>query len=88
LTVDRKDTENKPEEIKFEEALGRLEEILGVLEKGELGLEEAITHFREGSRFYKLCQERLKSAEGEVKILLEDLDGKIIEEPFNESLKK
>lgn len=67
---------------KFEEALGRLEEILHTMEKGDLGLEEAIKHFREGSKLYEQCQKQLKIAEGEIKVLVETLDGKVEEEEY------
>ncbi|MCE1245204.1 MAG: exodeoxyribonuclease VII small subunit [Firmicutes bacterium] len=69
----------------FERALARLEEILRVLEKGELGLEESISRFREGSALYKYCQEKLKSAEGEIRLLVENLDGTVETKPFEES---
>lgn len=77
-------TENKdnitPE--KFETALGRLEEILRLMEKGDLGLEEAIAHFREGSILYEQCRKQLLTAEGEIKVLVDTLDGKIEEKDF------
>ena len=69
-------------EEKFEDALTRLERILRILEKGDLGLEESIGYFREGSVLYRLCQEKLKIAEGEIKILMEDLKGNITKKPF------
>jgi exodeoxyribonuclease VII small subunit len=69
----------------FERALSRLEDILRVLEKGELGLEESIACFREGSALYKHCREKLKSAEGEISLLLENLDGGLETKPFEES---
>lgn len=75
------DTDNKKSE-KFEAALGRLEEILQLMEKGDLGLEDAIGHFREGSLLYEQCRKQLETAEGEIKVLVETLDGKVEEEEF------
>ncbi len=69
---------------KFEAALGRLEEILHTMEKGDLGLEEAIKYFREGSGLYEQCQKQLKTAEGEIKVLVETLDGKVEEEEYKQ----
>jgi len=69
----------------FERALAKLEEILRVLEKGELGLEESIARFREGSALYNYCREKLKSAEGEIRLLVENLDGTIETKPLEES---
>ena len=77
-------TNNKDNQTseKFEDALGRLEEILHTMEKGDLGLEEAIKNFREGSKLYEQCQKQLKTAEGEIKVLVETLDGRVEEENF------
>lgn len=71
----------------FEKAMSRLEEIIRILERGELGLDESIRIFREGSELYRMCREKLTSAEGEIKMLLEGLDGSIIEKPFEQSSK-
>ncbi|MCI0528813.1 MAG: exodeoxyribonuclease VII small subunit, partial [Nitrospira sp.] len=45
--------------LKFEEALGRLEEIVKTLEKGELPLEESLKIFEEGVRMSKTCLKML-----------------------------
>ena len=74
-------TEQKDQ--KFEESLEHLEDILSIMESGELSLEDAIEKFREGSKLYKLCQKKLESAEGEIKILMENLNGEIEEEDFD-----
>jgi len=74
----------KEDELKFEDGLAKLENILATLERGEIGLEEAIAYFKEGSALYGRLQEKLKSAEGEVKIVLEDFEGKLKTEDVNE----
>ncbi|MCD4785758.1 MAG: exodeoxyribonuclease VII small subunit [Candidatus Eremiobacteraeota bacterium] len=71
---------------KFEENMARLEEILQIMERGELGLEESIKYFREGSGLYKLCEKKLKSAEGEIVVLMEGLEGDVIQKPIEENL--
>jgi exodeoxyribonuclease VII small subunit len=50
-------------ELKFEEALARLEKIVLSLEKGELELEKALGLFEEGLELIKICDGQLKVAE-------------------------
>ncbi len=68
--------------LKFEEALGRLEEIVKTLEKGELPLEESLKIFEEGVRMSKTCLKMLDEAEKKVEILLGDKNGKKQPKPF------
>jgi len=51
------------EQLSFEDALNRLEQISQSLEGGGLRLEESIALFEEGIRLAKICNERLNSAE-------------------------
>ena len=51
------------EQLSFEDALNRLEQISQSLEGGWLRLEEGIALFEEGIRLAKVCNERLNSAE-------------------------
>lgn len=61
---------------KFEDALARLETIVGRMEKGDLPLDESLKIFEEGVRLSKNCLKMLEEAERKVEILLEDKDGK------------
>lgn len=54
----------------FEKRLGRLEEIVQKMEKGDLGLEESMKLFEEGVRLSRECQTQLTSAEAKVKKLV------------------
>jgi len=56
----------------FAAALTRLEEVVQELERGELGLEEALALFEEGVRLIRFCNERLDEAEGKIKLLLQE----------------
>lgn len=67
---------NEAPKLKFEEALGRLEEIVKALEKGDLPLDDSLKIFEEGVRLSKLCLKMLDEAEKKVEILLADKDGK------------
>ncbi len=71
-------------EKKFEAALQRLEEIVEVLEKGDLPLEQSLKLFEEGIKLSRLCTKRLEDAERRVDILLKDKSGNMTEQPFEE----
>ena len=71
----------KIEEMNFEQALARLEEIVRALESGNVPLEDLIKLYDEGSKLVKSCTEKLNAAEEKVKIL-QNRDGKLTEEDF------
>jgi exodeoxyribonuclease VII small subunit len=60
---------------KFEEALGRLEEIVRKMEAGDMTLEESLKAFEEGIKLARLCSKKLDDAERRVDILLKQEDG-------------
>ncbi|HRO66468.1 MAG TPA: exodeoxyribonuclease VII small subunit [Pseudobdellovibrionaceae bacterium] len=67
----------------FEKKLGRLEEIVTKMEKGELALEDSLKLFEEGVSLSRECQSRLNEAEEKVKKLIGfGMDGKPVTEPF------
>ena len=68
-------------DMKFEEALARLEEIVRKMEQGEMTLEESLKAFEEGVRLSRLCARRLDEAERKVNKLLKTEEG-IAEKPF------
>ncbi|MBI4398716.1 MAG: exodeoxyribonuclease VII small subunit [Candidatus Omnitrophica bacterium] len=72
-----------PEEMKFEKALERLEEIVSQLESGDIALEEAIKRYEEGVKLSRVCLEKLSQAERKVEILTKALSGEIKKEPFD-----
>jgi len=63
------------EEMKFEDALKRLEDIVEKLESGNLELEESIQLFEQGVKLSLYCQQQLKQAEGRVQRLVKNLNG-------------
>ena len=54
----------------FEDAMGRLEEIVGLLERGECGLDQSLKLFEEGAKLAGQCEELLNKAEQKVSLLL------------------
>ena len=57
-------------EIKFEDAMKRLEEIANELEKDDLTLDDSIAKFEEGMNLSKKCKQMLDSAEKKITILI------------------
>lgn len=60
------------EDLKFEAALKRLEEIVSLLESGKLDLDESLLLFEEGMKLSAFCQKELKRADAKIKHLLID----------------
>lgn len=63
------------EEMSFEKALQRLEEIVDQLENGSLDLQASVSLFEEGISLSVKCQQELQKAEGQVQKLVKKLDG-------------
>jgi exodeoxyribonuclease VII small subunit len=57
----------------FEEARAELERIVGQLERGEAGLEDAIALWERGEELYRLCVAKLDAAHGRVEQLGREL---------------
>ena len=61
----------KIENLSFEESLTELETIVQNLEQGDMSLEDSMTLFERGLGLSQVSQEKLKSAEQKIQILLE-----------------
>jgi len=57
-------------DMKFEAALKRLEEIADKLERGDIPLEDSLKLYEEGQKLINLCREKLSKAEAKVKELV------------------
>ena len=71
-------------EVNFEEALEKLEEIVGGLERGDISLEESLAKYEEGVKLVKFCQKKLGEAKKKIEVLVKAKNGKIKLEPFEE----
>lgn len=69
--------------LTFEQAMGRLEEIVSVLERGEAPLEESLSLFEEGTALLKKCSGQLDRAEQKVVKLLAGPQGEPVEAPLD-----
>ncbi|PQD96563.1 exodeoxyribonuclease VII small subunit [Pradoshia eiseniae] len=58
--------------ITFEEAMEKLESIVGRLEDGEVPLEESINLYKEGMELSKWCHDKLKTAEEQLTLIMKD----------------
>jgi exodeoxyribonuclease VII small subunit len=68
---------------KFEDMLGKLEEIVRRMETGEMILEESLKAFEEGIKLARLCAAKLDEAQRRVDILLKQGEEPVIK-PFQE----
>jgi exodeoxyribonuclease VII small subunit len=75
---------NDIENMKFEEAMARLEESVRKLEGGSLPLDDAIKLYEEAIELVRICHGRLDSAERRIRILVEGEDGSVYDKPFGE----
>ena len=66
----------------FEELVKRLEEIVAILESGNVKLDEVNKLFTEGAEITKKCYEVLNESKGKITVLREEL-GKLVEKPLN-----
>ena len=57
-------------EIKFEEALKKLEEIVSHLEKGDMSLDDSLSKYEEGIKLSKICSRQLEAAKSKVELLM------------------
>lgn len=63
------------EELSFEQAMDRLEDIVARLENGDVPLETAIELFQEGMKLSQLCGGKLEQVEQKIELLLETEQG-------------
>lgn len=62
----------------FEEALTRLEEVVKLLEDGQLPLEKALTLFGEGVELANICNSLLSQAEQRINMLVSDQGEEVV----------
>ncbi len=70
-------------EVKFEEALKKLEKIVSELEKENISMDSAFKKFEEGIKLSRICTQRLTQVEKKIEILVKNDGGKITKKPFD-----
>lgn len=73
---------SKKEDVNFEEAIKKLEQIATELEKNDLDLDKSVEKFEEGMKLSKQCNEILENAEKRISILINDGKDNFKEEDF------
>jgi exodeoxyribonuclease VII small subunit len=68
----------------FEDHLSALERLVEELESGDLTLDESLERFEEGVKRLRTCRELLAKAEDSVKILVQNAEGELAEERFED----
>ncbi len=73
---------DKEKEIRFEQALKRLEALVRDMDSEEISLEDSLKKYEEGVGLYRLCRDQIGRFEKKVEILKKDLEGNLETEPF------
>lgn len=71
-------------ELPFEEAIGRVEEIVARMEGDSLSLDDLIASYDEGSRLLETCRRRLDDAQRRVDLISLRADGRAELTPFSD----
>ncbi len=69
-------------DLKFEDCLARLEQIVAALEAGNLPLEESLKVFEEGVTLSRQCAKYLDEAERRIEVLAKDESGATTTRPL------
>jgi exodeoxyribonuclease VII small subunit len=75
-------------ELKFEEALKKLEKIVEDLEGGNLSLDEALKKYQEGIELSRVCSSRLENAKKKIDVLAKNKKGEYELKPLDEAEEK
>jgi exodeoxyribonuclease VII small subunit len=76
-------SEPSPEEVRFEDALAELDQVVRDLEDGQIGLEESLACYERGVGLIKACCARLRDAEQRISLVTgTDEEGKPVLQPF------
>ena len=78
-----KRNENPPRN--FEDALKELEQILGEIERGEVGLEESLVKYERGNFLIQHCQGVLNEAEKQIEQIGKNADGTLKTTPMGDA---
>ncbi len=81
-TTEKKTTSKKKEQKTFEAALQRIKDIVSALENGSATLDTALALYEEAVMLIRFCNEKLESAEGQIKVLTKTKDGDLKEKNF------
>ncbi len=72
---------SEDKDMNFEDSIKQLEEIVDKLASGEIDLEKSLEYYKKGMELKKICEEKLKKAELQIKKIKID-NNKISKEDF------
>ena len=72
-------------EVKFEDALKKLEKIVEELEAADLSLDEALKKYQDGIELSRLCAQRLEGAKKKIEVLSRNKKGELELKPLEET---
>lgn len=73
-----------PTELKYEEALKRLEKLVSELDKSEVDLETRLKKFEEGTKLARALLKKLDQAKKKVELLVKSEGGQAALVPFDD----
>ena len=68
--------DKKIENLSYEEAFERLQQITQLLEGGNVSLDDSIKYYEQGVLLKNFCEKKLKDAEMKIKTVLENKENK------------
>lgn len=71
-------------DVKYEEALKRLEKLVAELDKSEIDLETRLKKFEEGTKLARLLLKKLDQAKKKVEVLVKSETGQAALAPFDD----
>ncbi len=74
------------ENLTFEQAMEKLEDIVKRLESDTISLEESLALFEQGVHLGRLCSKKLDEVERKVEVLVESPDGTLQAEPLDAAI--
>jgi len=74
-------------EVKFEDSLKKLEDIVDQLEGGDLNLDKSLKLYEEGVKLTRSCTHRLEEAQKRIEVLMRSSSGKLETAEVDENLK-
>lgn len=70
--------------MKFEEALAALEDIVRNLENGEVSLEQSIDIYTKGTQLKAHCEDKLQDATARIEKITKSADGELSTSPLDD----
>ena len=83
---EKKDLDPKTlgEDMRLEDAMRRLDEVVAALDRENTDLEEALKLYEEGVRLVSVCNRKLADARRTIEILKVTPEGEMIQVPFEQ----